>query len=49
VAGRRPRYARQDQGKRQVAILEILEAVDFVIEKDFPARGTVELASSASG
>jgi len=26
----------------------MLEAVDFVIEKDFPARGTVELASSAS-
>jgi len=27
VAGRRPRYARQDQGKRQTAILEF--ALEF--------------------
>jgi len=31
------------------SLTEMLDAVDFVIEKDFPARGTVELASSASG
>jgi len=31
------------------SLTEMLDAVDFVIEKHFPARGTVELASSASG